>query len=80
LAAKASCRINASKTKPAKLFAVFVVDTNETELRIPIRELRFNPFLCGAIAEVIQQSCCSAVAYLPEEEATALWREPNVKS
>ena len=26
---------NASKTKPAKLLAVFVVDTNETELAIP---------------------------------------------
>jgi quercetin dioxygenase-like cupin family protein len=28
---------NASKTKPAKLLAVFVVDTNETELTIPCR-------------------------------------------
>jgi quercetin dioxygenase-like cupin family protein len=27
---------NASETKPAKLLAVFVVDTNETELTIPI--------------------------------------------
>jgi len=27
---------NASQTKPAKLLAVFVVDTNETELTIPI--------------------------------------------
>jgi hypothetical protein len=27
---------NASKTKPAKRLAVFVVDTNETELTIPI--------------------------------------------
>jgi len=27
---------NASKTKPARLLAVFVVDTNETELTIPI--------------------------------------------
>jgi quercetin dioxygenase-like cupin family protein len=26
---------NASKTKPAKLLAVFVVDTNETELTSP---------------------------------------------
>jgi hypothetical protein len=26
---------NASKSKPAKLLAVFVVDTNETELTIP---------------------------------------------
>ena len=26
---------NASKTKPAKILAVFVVDTNETELTIP---------------------------------------------
>jgi quercetin dioxygenase-like cupin family protein len=26
---------NASKTKPAKLLTVFVVDTNETELTIP---------------------------------------------
>ena len=25
--------VNASETKPAKLLAVFVVDTNETELR-----------------------------------------------
>ena len=32
----------ASETKPAKLLAVFVVDTNETELTIPFRELRFN--------------------------------------
>jgi hypothetical protein len=31
------------------------------------------------IAEVIQRSCRFAVAYLPEEEATALWREPTVK-
>ena len=28
---------NASKTRPAKLLAVFVVDTNETELTIPCR-------------------------------------------
>jgi quercetin dioxygenase-like cupin family protein len=28
---------NASKTKPAKLLAVFVVDTNEPELTIPCR-------------------------------------------
>jgi quercetin dioxygenase-like cupin family protein len=27
---------NGSKKKPAKLLAVFVVDTNETELTIPI--------------------------------------------
>jgi len=27
---------NASKSKPAKLLAVFVVDTNETELTIPL--------------------------------------------
>jgi quercetin dioxygenase-like cupin family protein len=27
---------NASQTKPAKLLAVFVVDTNETELTIPL--------------------------------------------
>jgi quercetin dioxygenase-like cupin family protein len=27
---------NASKTKPAKLLAVFVVDTNETELVLPL--------------------------------------------
>ena len=26
---------NASKTRPAKLLAVFVVDTNETDLTIP---------------------------------------------
>jgi quercetin dioxygenase-like cupin family protein len=30
-----SVSANASKTKPAKLLAVFVVDTNETELAIP---------------------------------------------
>jgi quercetin dioxygenase-like cupin family protein len=29
---------NASKTKPAKLLAVFVVDTNETELTIPFAD------------------------------------------
>ena len=31
-----SVSANASKTKPAKLLAVFVVDTNETELTIPL--------------------------------------------
>jgi quercetin dioxygenase-like cupin family protein len=30
-----SVSANASKTRPAKLLAVFVVDTNETELTIP---------------------------------------------
>jgi quercetin dioxygenase-like cupin family protein len=40
---------NASKTKPAKLLGVFVVDTNETELVDPIRELRFDTFSCGDI-------------------------------
>ena len=30
---------NASATKPAKLFAVFVLDTNETELTIPFGKL-----------------------------------------
>jgi quercetin dioxygenase-like cupin family protein len=29
---------NSSKTKPAKLLAVFVVDTNETKLTIPLGE------------------------------------------
>jgi quercetin dioxygenase-like cupin family protein len=29
---------NASDTKPAKLLAVFVVDTNETELTTPFKE------------------------------------------
>jgi quercetin dioxygenase-like cupin family protein len=29
---------NASQTKPAKLLAVFVVDTNETDLTIPLRK------------------------------------------
>ena len=29
---------NASKTRPAKLLAVFVVDTNETELTIPSKK------------------------------------------
>jgi hypothetical protein len=32
-----------------------------------------------SIPEVIQQSSCFALAYLLEEEATALWREPTVK-
>jgi len=32
-----SVSANASKTKPAKLLAVFVVDTNETQLTIPCR-------------------------------------------
>jgi quercetin dioxygenase-like cupin family protein len=32
-----SVSANASKTKPAKLLAVFVVDTNATELTIPIK-------------------------------------------
>ena len=31
-----SVSANASKTQPARLLAVFVVDTNETELTIPI--------------------------------------------
>jgi quercetin dioxygenase-like cupin family protein len=31
-----SVSANASNTKPAKLLAVFVVDTNETELTIPL--------------------------------------------
>ena len=31
-----SVSANASKTKPAKLLAVFVVDTTETELTIPL--------------------------------------------
>ena len=35
-----SVSANASDTKPAKLLAVFVVDANETELTIPLRELR----------------------------------------
>jgi len=30
-----SVSANASETNPAKLLAVFVVDTNETELTIP---------------------------------------------
>src|ERR1043166_7639124 len=50
---------NASKTKPAKLLAVFVVDTNETELTVPfgkgppaslLRAGRRN--LCGVIVFV----------------------------
>jgi hypothetical protein len=36
---------NASKTKSAKLLAVFVVDTNETELTIPFEK-------CGLISFV----------------------------
>ena len=35
---------NASETKPAKLLAVFVVDTNENGTDDPIRELRLNTF------------------------------------
>jgi len=31
-----SVSANASKTKPAKLLAIFVVDTNETQLTIPL--------------------------------------------
>jgi quercetin dioxygenase-like cupin family protein len=31
---------NASETKPAKLLAVFVVDTNETDLTIPLAQPR----------------------------------------
>ena len=31
-----SVSANASETQPARLLAVFVVDTNETELTIPI--------------------------------------------
>src|SRR4026208_2552531 len=33
---------NASNTKPAKLLAVFVVDTNETELTIPLGNLAYT--------------------------------------
>jgi quercetin dioxygenase-like cupin family protein len=44
---------NASKRMPARLLAVFVVDTNETELTIPLRELRLRLFV-RSIAEVIQ--------------------------
>ena len=36
---------NASETKPAKLLAVFVVDTNETELTIPFRNGGWTPFV-----------------------------------
>ena len=41
---------NASKSKPAKLLAVFVVDTNETELTIPsgTEVLPFVPRYCVA--------------------------------
>jgi quercetin dioxygenase-like cupin family protein len=35
---------NASETEPAKLLAVFVVDTNEAEPDDPIWELSFNTF------------------------------------
>ena len=34
---RTSFSANASETKPAKLLAVFVVDTNETELTTPCR-------------------------------------------
>jgi quercetin dioxygenase-like cupin family protein len=41
---------NASETEPAKLLALFVVDTNETELTIPSGiEVLYLP--CGDIAE-----------------------------
>jgi quercetin dioxygenase-like cupin family protein len=36
---------NASKSKPAKLLAVFVVDTNETELTIPFGNRGLRPFV-----------------------------------
>ena len=35
-----SVSANASKTQPPKLLAVFVVDTNETNLTIPFKKLR----------------------------------------
>jgi hypothetical protein len=44
-----------------------------------MRELKLDIFPAGDIAKVIQQSCCFAVAYLLEAEATVLWREPTVK-
>ena len=33
-----SVSANASQTQPAKLLAVFVVDTNETELTVPFAD------------------------------------------
>src|SRR5262249_50282535 len=43
-----SVSANASETEPAKLLAVFVVDTNETELTDPIRELKDFPIRAHA--------------------------------
>jgi len=45
---------NASETQPARLLAVFVVDTNETELTIHSgTEVRY--LSCGDIAGMLQQ-------------------------
>jgi len=59
---------NASETRPAKLLAVFVVDTNETELTIPFgngdlrgppmdltlwRELRWQPLRTATASTVL---------------------------
>jgi hypothetical protein len=38
-------RANVSKTKPAKLLAVFVVDANEMELTIPFGNCGLIPFV-----------------------------------
>jgi hypothetical protein len=40
---------NASKTQPAKLLAVLVVDTNETELTIPFGNCAANHVLCQTV-------------------------------
>ena len=44
-----------AKSEPAKLLAVFVVDTNETELTNPIRKLRFNTFVSSAMARTYRE-------------------------
>ena len=44
-----------AKSEPAKLLAVFVVDTNETELTNPIRKLRFNTFVWSAMARTYRE-------------------------
>ncbi len=43
---------NASKTKPAKLLAVFVVDTNETELTIPFARERAGGLRLAVVPEL----------------------------
>ena len=48
---------NASKTKSAKLLAVFVVDTNETELTIPEFEVDLRSILMSASPTKDERTC-----------------------